>query len=431
MIFFTAINFDSFKKRTIDADSKFASQSSKTTAGTAVGNYIYEKTMKYLYKTLGAIKTDSKNPATKNYFLSIEKTLGDYSKRDTKTYSRVTSMVSFCRTYVEDKENKDMYPDLENSTLGVYVKMFDILSSGSYTSMFKKAYSYANEVGDMNTSVTVFKTIYTCLVFAIEITTAHMAEFEIEIYTGKTPDKAILDVMTKHASFTKNVIYSIITILGYLHSLKNPSQTVTECISHEKEMKKKLETKEAEEIVADSDAANTPDEIMPTFNKDQIDTEAELESDKHDALYEGDVTKSNEFLGGVFAVVPVLQISLWVLGITAAILIIPTIRLVIYWFKTMKIDGAKELELKAEILDNNIVVLKQKLNVTKDEKERARLTSIIEKQEKYVAQFYASSQKELADTEYETGEIVEDDITTEDNRKEIEDDKDNNFEIVL
>ena len=56
------------------------------------------------------------------------------------------------------------------------------------------------------------------------------------------------------------------------------------------------------------------------------------------------------------------------------------IRYIIYWAKTLKIDTAHELELKAELLDNNILVLKEKLKNTNDPKEKARLEDIIRKQ---------------------------------------------------
>jgi hypothetical protein len=432
MILFTAISYDSFKKRIDEANTKFASKGTKTTSATAVGTYAYEKSMKYLYKALSSIKTDSKNPDTKNYFLALEKTGGDYSKRDSKIFSKVAAMVSFCRRYIEDKEYIAQYPELKNSTLGVYVNMFDILTSGSYTSMFKKAFSHSAEVGDMNSSVTVFKTVYISLCFAAELSTAHLSDFEISLYMGKTPDKAIMEMMTKHASFTKNVIFSVISVLGYLNSMKNPVQDINECIAKEKEMKKKTTAKEAEDLVP-SVSANTKDKTSDVFVPTEVQKEAATIIKEHEDMYSGDVdsaAESKEFLGGLFATVPVLQISLWALGVTAAILIIPMLRILVYYFKAMNIDAGKELELKSEILDNNIVLLKEKLYNTKDPKERERLESIIKKQEEYVESMNEKAKSILEKKEDDAGYIVEDNISTEDERKD-ESENDKQFEIIL
>jgi uncharacterized membrane protein YhiD involved in acid resistance len=106
-----------------------------------------------------------------------------------------------------------------------------------------------------------------------------------------------------------------------------------------------------------------------------------------------------------------LLISLAVILVLVAV---PVGRLVVYYVNMKKVDLQKEMELQAELLNNNIISLQEKLEKTSDEKERARLQNIINKQIEMLTKLQANIKKYL-DEEYEASVAATQQVQTDDN----------------
>ena len=377
--FGTKFDFASIMKRQLEAEKKY-----KTNAATGsdklVNSVFYEKSIKYLYSTVNNIKSDNSKPEMKSFFLALERTKGDYKKRETKIYNKVALLASF----IDQQIRRDPEGILTHSLLGVYVEMWDFVNNPQTVGIFKKSFDIVDKKGEDNTAITIFKLAYFSTVFALELATIHLVEFELDIYNGKDPKDSIQDIMKKHASYMKNIVFPMIQILAFFKNTKNLVTVITKISSEEDAAKAKTGKESVTAVAATVGAFLT-------------------------------------------ASVPGIGISV-IAGIIIILLgIIPLIRCIIYWSKTMEIDTGKELELRSELLDNNILGLKEKLEETTDEKERKRLEEVIAKQEEYVEKWRARSKKILT-SENEANYMTETTIQKEDDSNY---DQQNDFEVVL
>ena len=342
----------------------------------------------------GSIKSDN-NSESKLYFQALEKTMGDYDKRESKITKHVEKIVSSTHKYLTDKKYNNEF--FKYSLIGIYHESHDILTGVKYKAMFKKACEIAQKKGDSNTTVTIFKLAYFALAFFTEMSTIHLMDFELDVINGMGPERAIEKLHNTYRAFMKNVAMNIIPVNEFFKTMTgNPSSIITKLSSEEDKLAKAMSK---ESLDYSNDAKLSMEDVG-----DDIKT----------FIIGGTVTTSG--IIGVLTL-PVMGVSLFVIIIGAVILIIPLIRYIIYWVSTTKIDIGKSLELKAEMLDNNIASLRERLEQETDPKEKARLESIIKKQQQYVDKWQAKADKLLKD-ENEASYVVMETIQKEDNAPE-------------
>jgi phosphoenolpyruvate-protein kinase (PTS system EI component) len=107
-------------------------------------------------------------------------------------------------------------------------------------------------------------------------------------------------------------------------------------------------------------------------------------------------------------------------------------RLIIYWATVRKVDLQKELEMQAELLNNNILQLQEKLEKTSDKAERARLQNIINKQIEMLVDLQDKIKKYI-DEEYEASVAAHQEVEDSDSQIQGENDDFGNgdFEISI
>jgi len=397
LIFFSSLigNVDdkSIKKRYEEANRKFGSAKDNELKKEIATNKVYSKGMKFLYNTLTSIKSGN-NSESKLYFQALEKTMGDYDKRESKITKHVEKIVSSTHKYLTDKKYNNEF--FKYSLIGIYHESHDILTAAKYKAMFKKACEIAQKKGDSNTSVTIFKLAYFALAFFTEMSTIHLMDFELDVINGMGPERAMENLHNTYRAFMKNVAMNIIPVNEFFKTMTgNPSSIITKLSSEEDKLAKAM-SKESLDYSSDAKMS------------------VEAEDDFKQFLAGGLITTTG--IVGVLTV-PVMGVSLFVVVIGLVVLTIPLIRYIIYWISTMKIDMGKSLELKAEMLDNNIASLRERLEQETDPKEKARLESVMKKQQQYVDKWQTKAEKLLKD-ENEASYVVMETIQKEDNAPE-------------
>ena len=379
-LFKSKTDFEYIEKRRKEAELRFKNIEKGSNDKKNIGNIKpYSKSLKFLYNTF--IYSKANKSGLKSYITDLELTKGDYKKRNNKIFNKVSLMYSFVNEVIDTGDNT------HNSLLGVYKDAFEILNSTKYTNMFKKVFTLIDKKGENNTSLTLFKLAYVALSYMVESSLLYLIDFELEVYNGKTPRSAILDTMTDNRSYMKHIVIPTIEIIAFIKSLSNPVAYVQRIDSEET----KIETKSKED-------GNVSDESVGS-----------------------NILTGLSLLGVSLSGVPV-----YIIAILALLALIPFLRSSIYWMSVKNIDVGKELLLKSEMLDNNIVLLKQKLDNTTDPKEREKLEKIIEKQQVWVNKWKDESQKRLKDdikTDYE----IESTIKKEDSSKDL----DYDIDIIL
>jgi hypothetical protein len=98
---------------------------------------------------------------------------------------------------------------------------------------------------------------------------------------------------------------------------------------------------------------------------------------------------------------------------------------------TIKTDITEYIKVDVVTVMMNIESLKEKLNNTTDEKERKKLQSIIDKQQKFVDKFkdkYAEISDESSKVEYEADYVIKDE---DDNDNDSKSSSDDDYSILL
>ena len=107
--------------------------------------------------------------------------------------------------------------------------------------------------------------------------------------------------------------------------------------------------------------------------------------------------------------------AVWIVAtvVVAFLFLIPALRIIVYKYKTTKVDYGNYLEEDAEILMCNVRVLTRKMEKTADPKEKAKLQKIIDKQMVEVEKLKAKSEK-LLEYDKSEEEYIQDEYESDD-----------------
>jgi hypothetical protein len=248
------------------------------------------------------------------------------------------------------------------------------------------------------------------LVITFEAIGLKMLSFEFDVYTGIDPEVAILNIMRRHSSFMKSLAFPMIKIICICKLIDDPVKMANEIITDENTVKQAK--KKAEESGYAYKLEENGLTAIESFKIEQMDNIIHKKKKSSEAvgLLAFVTAASNSLLstaaGGAFAgLAPVLGPLVAAILVFSVIIIlllvaIPIARLIIYWVNVKKVDFQKELEIQAELLNNNIVLLQEKLVKTNNAEERAKLQNIISKQIELLAKLQNNINKYL-DEEYE------------------------------
>jgi hypothetical protein len=243
--------------------------------------------------------------------------------------------------------------------------------------------------------------MYIATVVAFEAIALKILSFEYDVHSGLSDEKAILEIMQKHTPFMKNLVFPAINLVSLCNNTKDPLNAINQIIYDETQMKDQLKAKEATAAL-NTNAAESFSFASTVFNW-------------LGGVGSGIVTALGEAAtGGAGALgIPVAAfIVLFSLTVYLVFFGIPTARLIIYYVNMHKVNIQKELELQAELLNNNILLLQERLEKTTDPDERIRLQNIISRQIEMLSKLQANLKKTL-DSEYEastvTNQAIEDD----------------------
>lgn len=286
----------------------------------------FGKELSFLVRKFNLLQNGS-NESMKEYVTGIESTKGIYSNRAYKIKEKTLYMYNLAEEMIGKGPS-----ELNFSTLGIYVKVWKILNDKYFITTMMKAYEGAK---DHDKTAMLYRVLYNCLVFFLEMSAIHLVRFEYQIANNIDPLKGIEDMMEYHKGFTKSVTMPTVSLVAFLeHNLQNLPSGITSLMKVEKEEKVK-----ANEVI-----------LTTTF---------------------GGVTGG--FIVGA--------------AIAGLVLTFFLLRSIFYYMATLKIDIANTLEYEAELLTNNIRLLRQQLDNEKNPENRKRLEKIIEKQTQWANKF--------------------------------------------
>jgi hypothetical protein len=377
---------------------------------------IYKVFLSSMYKALNTLEKGK----SQQYYKYVTQSKGDYLKRKGGNVAiQMISHAEFIDSFIKKYENKN----LQYSLLGIFTNIWDILRDNKWKATFKRAFSYTDTVGQTNTLVTSFKMMYIALVIAFETIGLKMLSFEYDVHTGINPEAAIIMIMNQHSSFMKSVVIPIIRIICICQVIKDPVKMLDEIISSEEIVNKaKKKASESGEIAIPGLSA------LESYKIEQFDNKLQVQSREGAGVTALSNITLNiiKFLGlgagetilAGFATLAFGEIAGIIALLTVTVIIItvavPVARLTIYWVNMKKVDLQKELEMQAELLNNNILSLQEKLEKTSDDKERARLQNIINKQIALLTNIQNNIKKYL-DEEYEASVSAQQQLQSDDN----------------
>jgi hypothetical protein len=357
-----------------------------------------------IYKSLKTLEK-GKN---KEYCQHILQSKGDYAKRKGGDVAR--QMFDHA-DYIEQLLKKENNPNLRYSLLGIFTDIRHILDNQKWVSAFKRACAYVDKTGKTNTIVSSFMMIYLALVITFESIGLKLLSFEYDLYTGITAEQSILNIMKTHSSFMKSVVMPMIRVICICLNSTDPLKMVNDLIRDEETVK--TARKKAQEGGYPYKSEENGLTAIESFQVEQTDNTVTKSKEGFFAALAGGLvtlTGGSATAGGVVAAGFTLPVwgALVLFAVVVILLLcaVPVARMIIYWASVRKVDLQKELEMQAELLNNNIMLLQEKLEKTHDKAERARLQNIINKQIALLVDLQGKIKKYL-DEEYEASVAAE------------------------
>lgn len=375
---------------------------------------MYKAFMSVMYKGMRKFESGS----NKEYYNYLIATNGDYSRRKGgNVYEQMRSHAEFIKQYIAKEGNKN----LKNSFLQVYVDLWDILNDRDWKNAFRRAFEYSAKEGD-NSIVSSFKFIYIAAIVALESISFKVVNFEFDVHSGINPDKAAADIMLQHNAFMKSVVVPAINLICLCQNTSKPLDVVNQVASDERAMKNKEKAKEAAGLMTEVQSYSVENSFLGWVKSGA--------KSLYD-VFNGLASAGAKSLGmSTVSFVVIFSVAVYLVFFA-----IPTARLIIYYVNMHKVNMQKELELQAELLNNNILVLQEQLEKTSDEKERIRLQNIISRQIEILAKLKAKIKDDL-DDEYMAAAAAEkaienDDVATGSEVRSQSDSGDSGFAIEI
>lgn len=343
---------------------------------------LYFKFLSLNYKTIQKAMSGS----NKDYIHNLDKTSGDYSRRPGPFYDSIKESISWINDIIK------LNPRMKYSILGVYKDIFEALNDNYWRQAFKLAFDYSKNTGDKKTISSGYKTLYYSLVIALETLVGAVVDFQLRYsLDGKDP---VHHVVAIHYELPKGymdkVVNAAINLVTLMKNTKDPVSYVKNLIKGENNA---IKNKESLGFIEDENAKACEGLFSKAFGENKF--LWAIVATGFTALAIGGGI-------GIFAFVLVLVFC-----------IVPCCRHIIYYVGITGIDLQKQSELNAEMLSNNIKALQEKLMNSDNDKEREKLSLVIEKQTKALNELKEKLYRKTGNLEYAVdNELDKDDVSS-------------------
>lgn len=294
------------------------------------------------------------------YFEQIKATNGDYSRRGAGVGEQAKEMYNYVKSLVNKSK------DLKYSICGVYLDIYDNLSNLKWRSGYKVAFDSYTKDKSSKSLVSAYVLLYWSQVYALETIMLKLIKLTYDISLGVDPLKSVMEIQYENREFMDKVVIPSINVNSLIKNTKDPVKMIRSYISGEKSAAKAVENFEMSPMTSEEGA------FFETLKKSAGSISRIILTGI------GCVTTSIAAftVGAVAGAAAIVATSIIFL-----IVLIPNIRLIIYYSLTAEVDVMKELELNREMLENNIAVLKEKLSMMPEGAEKEKLKDVISKQE--------------------------------------------------
>jgi len=317
------------------------------------------------------------------------------------------------------KSSKDI---CENSYIKIFMDVSDILTNSKYINAFKVAYDeYEKSKTNINGNI--------CNIFIMchQIMTSYlyfcMGTINHSVISSYNQTKSLNinknELNKDFVNFleeSQNIYHCIISDIGFIalecaknfEAMKNPSDEIKKAIKTQKESNDKIaKAKESHDLSV----------IQKAYY--EISNESYLCDD------------SSNIKGSEDAIVVAAIVVVSIVGLFA---LIAGIRRAIYICGTLKTDINNYIKVDVITVSMNIELLKEKLDSETDPKERKRIQSIIDKQQKFVDKFASKCQDAVDESEqvsYEVTYTIDDEDKTDEKDIETSSSDDGGYDILI
>ena len=359
MLFKNKYSTSDIKKHYEEADKNFNMKNAKASDKIPDKSVYMTKLFYKLYAVNNKAIEKLKKSKSATHLVEIDSTKGDYSRRKGNIGESAKAMYDWARKNI--KENKD----LQYSLFGAYCDTYDNLFNLKWRSAWKAAYDYKTD--NTKSLASSFKMMYWSECYLLETLLIKLSMVSYKMYTGLSAVDAVTEVSYQDSAYMDKVVLPGINLNTLISSAKDPLKMIKDYIAGEKQSVKAQEN--FEQIVKSEEGV-----FLDTIKKTGGNLIMLL------ALIATGITGFITLIGSSTVVGAAILITSVVIFI---IVLIPTIRSIVYYAYESQVDLVKELELNKEILENNIEVLKEKRNRLADGPEKEKLSLIISRQEEY------------------------------------------------
>ena len=338
------------------------------------------------------------------------KTNGDITKSK-EFYDALKTHQKYLSEITKKISSKDIK---ENSYITIFLNTYDLLTNSKYISAFKVAYDeYNKNKGKVKGSISdIFIMCNQILVSYLFFIMGTLNPAIISAYAKYENDTKNLNdfvnfvetVQEQYKSIIKDIGFVCIELSKNLENIKNPADELKKAIKSQNESTDKI-----------AKAKESADSVI-------------LQNSIYEVGEENYIPEDLNEYGSEEALTVALIVLASIVGL---VFVITAIRRAIYMCGTIKTDITEYIKVDVVTVMMNIESLKEKLNNTTDEKERKKLQSIIDKQQKFVDKFkdkYAEISDESSKVEYEADYVIKDE---DDNDNDSKSSPDDDYSILL
>ena len=338
------------------------------------------------------------------------KTNGDITKSK-EFYDALKTHQKYLSEITKKISSKDIK---ENSYITIFLNTYDLLTNSKYISAFKVAYDeYNKNKGKVKGSISdIFIMCNQILVSYLFFTMGTLNPAVIGAYAKYENDTKNLNdfvnfvetVQDQYKSIIKDIGFVCIELSKNLENIKNPADELKKAIKSQNESTDKI-----------AKAKESADSVV-------------LQNSIYEVGEENYIPENLNEYGSEEALTVALIVLASIVGL---VFVITAIRRAIYMCGTIKTDITEYIKVDVVTVMMNIESLKEKLDNTTDEKERKKLQSIIDKQQKFVDKFkdkYTDVAEESNKVEYEADYVIKDE---DDNDSSSSSSSDDDYSILL
>ena len=347
-----------------NAEKVFSNKNPKSSDFTPDEEKKYFKMFKPVYnKMLKIYNCDMKHHQIAALISSLKKNGYNLEKADKVYFKKLKEGYEFLSKCIKD--NKEKY---DNTTVTVFLRGYELINDPKLRSMILKAeQQYKNKtkkskIDDKTSNFAeisaIFIVLYMVLIIALILylviviiaLIVDISDYEYA-HARKTKmyDFDIDGLEKKNSAFIVNVMYPLVDIITFFEKV---------------DMNKMLKL------------SNTEISKMDTQDWKERGYEAHL-------TVKGQMLENMKNYYGVEDMGVGLIVAI-VAGVGLFLMVLfPAIRNLIYWFESTKVDMRDFYVEEAELLENNVAKLQEQLENSKDDREKAKLQAVIDKQIAY------------------------------------------------